>query len=123
MANLPTGMNWYIAKIVYQIISGNGKHNPQFDEQFRLIKADELDWAWEKAQVIGRLEENAFLNNKKEYVEWKYIAVEDVALINGLEDGAQLYARTEEPANMEEYINITQARARRFFDCRSNIQQ
>ncbi|HEX5172476.1 MAG TPA: DUF4288 domain-containing protein [Cyclobacteriaceae bacterium] len=122
MSNLPTGMNWYIAKIVYQIVSGNGKHKAQFDEQFRLIKADELDWAWEKAQVIGRLEENAFLNNKKEYVEWKYIAVEDVMMINALEDGAQLYARTAEPDNFEEYIEFTKSRATRFLDCRSNAQ-
>ena len=113
-------MNWYIAKIVYQITSGSGKHKPQFDEQFRLIKADELNWAWEKAQVIGRLEENAFLNSSKEYVEWKYIAVEDVALISALEDGAQLYARTEEPENMNEYITLTKNRAQRFFAGRSN---
>ncbi len=121
MSNLPTGMNWYIAKIVYQIVSGDGKHKPQFDEQFGLIKADELDWAWEKAQVIGRMEENAFLNSSREYVEWKYIAVEDVTQVYALEDGAQLYARTEEPENMEEYVRLTKARAKRFFDCRSNV--
>jgi len=121
MSKLPTGMNWYIAKIVYQIVNGGGTHKPQFDEQFRLIKADELDWAWEKAQVIGRMEENAFLNSRKQFTEWKYIAVEDVTLISALEDGAQLYARTEEPENLNEYITLTKARAKRFFDCRSNI--
>jgi hypothetical protein len=123
MAQLPEGMNWYIAKIVYQIVSGRVAHKPQFDEQFRLIKADELDWAWEKAQVIGRLEENAFFNQKKEFVEWKYIAVEDVMKIDALEDGAQLYARTEEPCDMHEYISITQTRAKRFFDYRSNLSR
>jgi hypothetical protein len=120
MSSLPTGMNWYIAKIVYQITSGVAKHKPQFDEQFRLIKADELKWAWEKAQVIGRLEENAFLNSNKEYVEWKYIAVEDVVLISALEDGAQLYARTEEPDDMNDYITTAKNRAKRFFNCRSH---
>ena len=52
-------MNWYLAKIIYQVISGDGLHTPQFDEQFRLIKADELEWAWEKAQVVGRMGESS----------------------------------------------------------------
>jgi hypothetical protein len=28
-------MRWFVAKIVYQIICGNGNHMPQFDEQLR----------------------------------------------------------------------------------------
>jgi len=116
MLQLPIGMSWYIAKIVFQIVNGNGIHKPQFDEQYRLIKADELNWAWEKAQVIGRLEESAFLNYKKEYVEWKYIGVEDVTRVDALEDGAQLYARVEEPENLDEYITFTKARAERFIN-------
>jgi hypothetical protein len=35
-------MKWYLAKFVYQVISGNGNHSPQFDEQMRLIRADEF---------------------------------------------------------------------------------
>ena len=31
-------MKWYLAKIVYRIICGEGNHTPQFDEQLRLIK-------------------------------------------------------------------------------------
>jgi len=42
-------MKWYLAKFVYQVISGNGNHTPQFDEQMRLIRADEFAWAKEKA--------------------------------------------------------------------------
>ncbi|MEP7129294.1 MAG: DUF4288 domain-containing protein, partial [Chitinophagales bacterium] len=29
-------MNWYLAKIVFRIICGDGLHQPQFDEQLRL---------------------------------------------------------------------------------------
>jgi hypothetical protein len=69
------------------------------------------------------MEANAFLNQKKEFVEWKYITVEDVMKIEALEDGAQLYARTEEPCNIDEYITITQTRAKRFFDYRSKLSR
>ena len=34
-------MNWYLTKIVYQIICGEGNHTAQFDEQLRLIAADD----------------------------------------------------------------------------------
>jgi hypothetical protein len=114
-------MNWYLAKIIYQVISGSGLHAPQFDEQFRLIKADELDWAWEKAQVVGRMGETIFQNDKAQDVHWKFIAVEDVNPINELEDGSQVYAKTEEPENMEEYIQLTKAKAKRLYANRENI--
>lgn len=114
MCKLISGMNWYVAKIIYQVISGNGMHTPQFDEQYRLIRADELSWAWEKAQVLGRLGQLSFENNTHETVQWKFINVADVCEISELEDGAQLYSHTEEPGDVEEYISMTHARAQRF---------
>jgi len=33
-------MNWYVAKLVFRVISGDGHHHAQFDEQLRLINAD-----------------------------------------------------------------------------------
>lgn len=108
-------MNWYLAKIIYQVISGKGMHNPQVDEQFRLIKADELEWAWEKAQVVGRRGEDIFKNDRDENVHWNFIAVEDVTPIENMEDGSQIYARTKEPESMEEYIQLTKANAKRLY--------
>ena len=32
-------MNWYLAKIVYRILCGEGEHTAQFDEQLRLVSA------------------------------------------------------------------------------------
>ena len=107
-------MNWYLAKMVYQVISGKGNHTPQFDEQLRLIRADELDWAWEKARVLGNMEESSFLNDNKETVQWKFVDVADVYEIKDIEDGVQLYSRTEEPENAEAYVGLVHAKARHF---------
>ena len=41
-------MKWYLAKIVFQIICGDGKHTAQFDEQLRLIAAADEDEAFGK---------------------------------------------------------------------------
>ena len=47
-------MNWYLAKIVYRIICGNGDHAAQFDEQLRLIYATNKEDAFYKAQLTGK---------------------------------------------------------------------
>jgi hypothetical protein len=47
-------MNWYLAKIVYRIICGDGDHTAQFDEQLRLIYAANKEDAFYKAQHIGK---------------------------------------------------------------------
>ena len=46
-------MNWFMAKIVYRIICGEGDHTPQFDEQLRLIVADNEEEALKKGYAIG----------------------------------------------------------------------
>ena len=57
-------MNWYLAKFVYRIVCGNGSHNPQFDEQLRLIAATGREEAFTKAQQMGRNEEESFYNQR-----------------------------------------------------------
>ncbi len=46
-------MNWYLSKIVYRIICGQGNHTPQFDEQLRLIQAESTQEAFEKIHCPG----------------------------------------------------------------------
>jgi len=58
-------MSWYLTKIVYRIICGQGNHAPQFDEQLRLIEADNAQEAFEKSSELGRKEEDNFYNEEK----------------------------------------------------------
>ena len=113
-------MNWYLAKLIYQVTIGEGNHVPQFDAQYRLIRADELDWAWEKATTMGRLGETIFANEKAEEVKWMFIAVEEICPIDSLEDGSQLYGSTIEPDDVDEFIRITRERSKRFLARRGN---
>ena len=50
-------MKWYLAKIVYRIICGDGNHTAQFDEQLRLIEAEDDMHAFQKARITGDQEE------------------------------------------------------------------
>lgn len=97
-------MNWYLAKIVFQIICGNGQHQPQFDEQLRLIAAGDEQLAYEKAKDIGAFEQDTFYNSEKKLVEWKFIGVPEVFPLGELSDGAEVYARVQEPEDAISYI-------------------
>ncbi len=117
-----TEMKWYLARLVYQVVSGDGNHTPQFDEQLRLIQADELSWAREKALVLGQIGAFTFQNTRKQNVTWKFINVTDVFEIDAIEDGAQLYSMTEEPADVNAYMELTKAKAFRTLAFISNQQ-
>ncbi|MFM7858773.1 MAG: DUF4288 domain-containing protein [Flammeovirgaceae bacterium] len=111
-------MNWYLAKIVYQIISGSGNHTPQFDEQLRLIRADEWSWAREKANIIGRLLEQCIENNKKEKLTWKFVEVTELILLTSLEDGDEIYSTTQEPNDVNEYLTSISRKAH-IYQCKN----
>ena len=104
-------MNWYLAKMVYQIISGSGNHAPQFDEQLRLIRADEWGWAREKATIVGKLMEHSIENSKDEKVMWKYVEVTEMIPLTSLEDGDEIYSITQEPNDVKEYLASISAKA------------
>ena len=89
-------MNWYLAKIVYRIICGNGEHAAQFDEQLRLIHAPTKEDAFYKAQHTGKKEEETFYNLRQELVQWQFINVSELYKIGEMIDGAELYSRIEE---------------------------
>jgi len=104
-------MNWYIAKIVFQIISGEGDHQPQFDEQLRLINACDEQQALEKAYQAGMQNEDSFINNQKQTVKWQFIDVAEINRLADLIDGAELFYNIHEPADAERYITWTHHKA------------
>ena len=105
-------MNWYLAKIVFRIICGEGDHTPQFDEQLRLIAAGNEDEAFYKAQSLGVQEEDVFMNVEKKSVQWKFINVSELYRISALIDGAELYSRITEADDAKEYINLVHKKAK-----------
>jgi hypothetical protein len=104
-------MNWYLAKIVFRIICGDGHHSPQFDEQLRLIGATDDDEAFYKAQSLGIQEEDVFLNVEQKQVKWQFINVSELYRLSALIDGAELYSSIRETDEADEYINIVHKKA------------
>jgi Domain of unknown function (DUF4288) len=104
-------MNWYLTKIVYQIICGEGNHTAQFDEQLRLISAADEHEAFSKAQSIGKMEEESFFNQQQQLVRWKFINVCELYKLSELIDGAEIYSRIQEADNADRFVEMVNGKA------------
>ena len=104
-------MNWFLAKIIFRIVCGNGEHTPQFDKQLRLVHADDETKAFEKARQIGEKEQVSFLNQQDQLVQWKFINVSELYKLSALIDGAELYSRVQEVDNAELYTDLVNKKA------------
>lgn len=94
-------MNTYLITLVFQISIEGHRGAAQFDEQIRVIEANDDPEAWEKAQVIGGEEEEQFLNTHRQQVTWKFIAPTAVVQLNHLAHGDQVYSLTHEAEDAE----------------------
>ena len=104
-------MNWFLAKLVFRIVCGNGDHTPQFDEQIRLICADDELHAFHKARLLG---EGDHLNSPCENnanVSWKFIDVIELHLLSRPADGAEVWSAIKEQADADLYIRSVQKTA------------
>jgi hypothetical protein len=98
-------MNWYLAKLVFNINIDNG-NNSQFDIQTRLVHATSVESALFKARAIGKKHEESFVNSENNLVEWKFIDVTEIFSLNETKDGEELYSTTHETEDPESYIKF-----------------
>jgi hypothetical protein len=99
-------MEWYLVKLVYRIICGEGKHIPQFDEQVRLVKAGNVSEALKKGKMIGQQEEETFTNQNQQLVQWKFITVTELHPLDDVADGAEVFSQIKEIDHAEDYCNF-----------------
>jgi hypothetical protein len=104
-------MKWYVAKLVFQIICGDGKHTAQFDEQLRLVKAVNEDEAFELASELGTSETDSFYNQRDQLVQWKFINISELYELSLIE-GAELHSKISEADDAYDYINLVNAKAK-----------
>jgi hypothetical protein len=104
-------MNWYIAKIVFNISAENTDHKPQFDEQLRLIAADTTEEAFFKARKLGLCEEDSFFNDQRNKVKWEFVNVAEIVPVKKFEDGMEIYSHIHETEEAEPYIHTIHQKA------------
>ncbi len=97
-------MNWYLATIIYRIICENGNHTPQFDEQVRILSAEDKLDAFHKARRIGHQEQDSFFNQAEKPVRWQFVDVTSLVKMDNNSDGAEIFSRVHEIENAELYL-------------------
>ncbi len=102
-------MKWYLSKLVFQIICGDGLHAAQFDEQLRLVFAEDELHAFQKARSMG--ERECTIEGIYKQVQWKFIDVSELYPISEMIDGAEIYSKITEEEDAHLYIRNTQKRA------------
>lgn len=98
-------MNWYVAKIIFNISAENTDHRPQFDEQLRLVAAESAEGAFHKARSLGIHEEDSFFNDNMNRVKWEFINVSEIVPLKDIEDGMELYSHIHETDEASSYIH------------------
>lgn len=102
-------MKKYIVRMVFRIVCGDGKHAAQFDEQFRMVMADDETEAMEKAQAIGIQEEIPFTNHAMQQVKWQFAGITEITEIKEMNDGTELFSRIIEEDDAERFMqNVKQ---------------
>jgi Domain of unknown function (DUF4288) len=85
-------MKTYIAKLIFNINIDQGHNRSKFDEQVRLIKANNMPEAIEKAKNIGEAEESSFISPQQHLIKWEFISIIDIYEIEAMNEGQQLYS-------------------------------
>ena len=109
-------MKWFLSKLVFQVICGSGAHTPQFDEQLRLICAEDELHAFHKARLLG---EGDYLQHEIGNclsVYWKFIDVTELHALQTETDGAQIFSTIKEEADASVYIRSVRKEAGRLLE-------
>ncbi len=104
-------MKKFLAKLMFNINIDNGSHTSQFDEQIRIIESGSIESAFQKARIMGKKEEETFVNSNKELVHWKFIDVMDLYELDSLKDGEQVYSNTHEKTDTQSFISYIKQKA------------
>lgn len=107
-------MNWYIAKLIFNININNGENQSQFDEQLRLISANDSNEAYYKAQLIGNIENEIIETENKNNINWQFIDIAEIVLLTEIKDGMELYSNTRLSNEPKDYIQFVKLRANKF---------
>lgn len=99
-------MQKYLAKLMFNINIDNGKDATQFDEQLRIIESYSLEDAFYKARVIGKKEEESFMDASNKPVSWQFIDVSDVYALDSVKDGEQVYSNSHKTNDRNSFIKF-----------------
>ena len=97
-------MKWFLVKYIYEIVCENGKYNLQFDEQLRLMMAENKQDALRKAACSAEHFQPSFENCKGEKISWKFVCIADLHEISAPGDGVEITSVLHEPNDLGSFM-------------------
>lgn len=96
-------MEWFLAKLVYRFQALPDTDITQFDEQLRLIHAEDELHAFHKAQQIGQQEQQSGDALSAHNICWHFIDVTELYKLNKMMDGAEVLSHLLETTDAKRY--------------------
>jgi hypothetical protein len=110
-------MQWYLAKLVYRVLcEGHCSQPAEFDEQIRLIHAEDELHAFQKARLMGEKEGEVQMQCSGSIINWKFVDITELHKLDAFIDGAEMYSQIRIQENADAYIRDTQKKALYLFD-------
>lgn len=107
-------VKWYLAKIIFRIITREDDEMGLFEEKLRLIQSKDLYEALHCASSWGEKDASEFINDSGQKIAWEFIAVSELCLLPEFTDGIELNSYLYEmPA--EEFISLQKDKQRKLY--------
>ena len=100
----------YLAKLVFNIVTLQANNRMQFEEQLRLVEAEDLEEAFLKARAIGIGQEEIIYREGTPATKWEFIDVADLIAVPALGNGTEIYSQIHETKESREYIHSVHQR-------------
>ncbi len=116
-------MKWYTAKLVLKCIVDNQSFNlSTFDEQVRVIQAENSEDAYAKALKFGNMEEHQYTNSDGKIVRWVFCGLSNLEEIldEQIEDGTEITANLYELIDVSELVRIKEDLAVFWYELNKN---
>ncbi len=88
-------MKSYTAQIIYRI-ECEGVSTEQYEEQWRLVYANDDQTALDEAKKAGMLDEGTFIDRHGRNINWRMLAVKHLQPVE-LKNGGLLFSMVHEP--------------------------
>jgi hypothetical protein len=102
-------MEWYLAKLVYRFQPKTANGAVHFEEQIRLVEAEDELHAFHRAQQIGSQEECHLEYEDGLPIDWYFMDVTELLKLHSMMDGAEVLSQshqTNEPEAFQKNIRL-----------------
>lgn len=100
-----TEVQSFLAKVVFQIHVHQHPSSNEFDEQVRLIHAQDEVGAYQKASMLGKNSETSFINENGKQLSWRFIGITELINISNKQHGEELYSSSSAVDCADTYID------------------